>query len=220
MTHTFKKVVVATLLMTTVNAFGFQLSSTEFKNGGKLKDKHAACVYSKKQKRVVHGKNLSPTLKWKNPPKKTKSYVLVVTDPDVPVDRSDVNKSGEVIAKNARRQMVFHWIVTDIPSKVRRLRSGAGSLSPLELGQPVTKLRNKWASIAPYSDRVVFSDSYVGPCPPSNDQRDHRYVFTLFALGVPKVPVNLNQKQLMKFVAANKLGATQLIATKTNRPTG
>jgi Raf kinase inhibitor-like YbhB/YbcL family protein len=30
---------------------------------------------------------------------------------------------------------------------------------------------------------------YDGPCPPWNDERPHRYVFTLYALDIPRLPV-------------------------------
>ena len=33
---------------------------------------------------------------------------------------------------------------------------------------------------------------YDGPCPPWNDERVHRYIFTLYALEVPRVAVQGN----------------------------
>ncbi|MDF1797180.1 MAG: YbhB/YbcL family Raf kinase inhibitor-like protein [Coxiellaceae bacterium] len=207
------------ILLFSTQAFGFELRSTGFKNGASLKDKHVACKYSKKQKQVVYGKNQSPALKWRKAPKKTQSFVLVVSDPDVPVNRRNVNVTGKVIAKDAPRRRVFHWIVTDIPRAVHRLRAGAGSLPPVNLNKPVTQLKNSWARIVPYTDRVFFSDSYVGPCPPSNDQRVHHYIFNLFALDVPSVPEGLNERQLIKFINKHTIKQATLTGTRTNRMT-
>ncbi|MDF1760400.1 MAG: YbhB/YbcL family Raf kinase inhibitor-like protein [Coxiellaceae bacterium] len=213
------RTVTATIfLLVSINAFAFTLSSSQFKNGGMLKDKQAACKYSKKQKRMVYAMNASPKLKWKKAPKKTQSFVLVVTDPDVPVDRRHVNKNGRVIAKDAPRRRVYHWIVTDIPRTVHLLKAGAGSLPPINMNKPVTQLKNSWAKIASYGDIVAFSDSYVGPCPPSNDERVHRYIFNLYALDVATVPNDLSQVQLIKFVNAHTIGLAKLIGTRPGKP--
>ncbi|MDF1761209.1 MAG: YbhB/YbcL family Raf kinase inhibitor-like protein [Coxiellaceae bacterium] len=218
MTDMFRAAMAGILLLASLNAVAFELKSTEFKNGASLKDKHVACKYSKKQKQVVYGKNQSPALRWRKAPKKTQSFVLIVTDPDVPVDRRHVNQPGKVIAKNASRRRVFHWIVTDIPRSVHRLKAGAGSLPAINLDKPVTQLKSSWASTVSYDDIVRFSDSYVGPCPPSNDQRLHHYHFVLYALDVTAVPKGLNQRQLIKFVNAHTIQRAQWVGVRSNNP--
>jgi Raf kinase inhibitor-like YbhB/YbcL family protein len=52
------------------------------------------------------GKDSSPQLSWSNPPANTKSYVLLVTDPDAP--------SG----------IFYHWIVYNIPAATTELAEG------------------------------------------------------------------------------------------------
>lgn len=53
--------------------------------------------------------NVSPPLEWHDPPTDTRSFALVVDDPDAP------------------RGMFRHWAVYDIPPQERQLREGAGS---------------------------------------------------------------------------------------------
>ncbi|HEK24775.1 MAG TPA: YbhB/YbcL family Raf kinase inhibitor-like protein, partial [Hydrogenobaculum sp.] len=52
------------------------------------------------------GEDISPELRWVNPPKDTKSFVLIVEDLDAP---------GGVF---------YHWSVYDIPSSVYELKEG------------------------------------------------------------------------------------------------
>jgi Raf kinase inhibitor-like YbhB/YbcL family protein len=52
------------------------------------------------------GKDVSPDVSWSNPPPKTKSYALIVSDPDAP---------GGVF---------FHWVVYNIPANTKELAEG------------------------------------------------------------------------------------------------
>lgn len=62
------------------------------------------------------GENLSPPLQWSDAPEGTKSFALVVEDPDAP--------SG----------MFRHWAVYDIPAGEERLVEGAGETGELNQG--------------------------------------------------------------------------------------
>lgn len=55
------------------------------------------------------GGNISPTVEWRDAPAGTKSYALVVEDPDAP------------------RGTFRHWAVYNIPPHTHRLPEGAGS---------------------------------------------------------------------------------------------
>ena len=55
------------------------------------------------------GGNMSPPIEWRGEPRGTRSYALVVEDPDAP--------SG----------MFRHWAAYDIPADMHRLSEGAGS---------------------------------------------------------------------------------------------
>lgn len=49
------------------------------------------------------GKNVSPQLEWKNSPLNTKSYALIVSDPDAP------------------KGTFYHWVMFNIPGNVTNL---------------------------------------------------------------------------------------------------
>jgi hypothetical protein len=57
-------------------------------------------------KYTCDGENISPELSWQNPPKGTKSFALIVDDPDAPA------------------KVWVHWIVCNMPSSVTHLAEG------------------------------------------------------------------------------------------------
>lgn len=63
----------------------------------------------------------------------------------------------------------WHWLAFDIPASVTRLAAGEGAPAGSTTG------RNDYGESA-----------YGGPCPPPGDGQ-HRYVFTVYALDVPKL---------------------------------
>jgi Raf kinase inhibitor-like YbhB/YbcL family protein len=107
------------------------------------------------------GNNVSPQLSWTSAPAGTKSFVLTMFDPDAPTG------SG-----------FWHWVVVNIPASISALPNGA-SKDAAKL--PVGSLETRTDLGAP---------GYGGPCPPAGDT-PHRYVFTLHALKVEKLDVDL-----------------------------
>ena len=91
----------------------------------------------------------------------------------------------------------FHWILIDLPASVRQLATG-------EYSREVTP-RGKAGPAAPHGTRQGINDytgwfsgdhdmrgdyyGYDGPCPPWNDERMHRYVFTVYALDIERLPI-------------------------------
>ena len=65
---------------------------------------------------TCHGENISPWLRWYGFPEGTRSFALIVDDPDAP--------SG----------LYTHWLVYNIPSDVAQLAEGATSKSLLAIG--------------------------------------------------------------------------------------
>jgi Raf kinase inhibitor-like YbhB/YbcL family protein len=107
------------------------------------------------------GGNVSPQLSWINAPAGTKSFVLTVFDPDAPTG------SG-----------LWHWVVVNIPSTVRELPSGASkNAAKLPAGSMETRTD-------------LGAPGYGGPCPPAG-AKAHRYIFTLHALKVEKLDVDV-----------------------------
>ena len=107
------------------------------------------------------GGNSSPPLEWHGAPKGTKSFVVTLFDRD---ERS--TPSGW-----------WHWVVYDLPETVTSLPLAAGAAHSRSL--PAGALQGR-------SD--LGEDAYHGPCPAKGDP-PHRYVFTVYALNVAKLPV-------------------------------
>jgi Raf kinase inhibitor-like YbhB/YbcL family protein len=98
---------IATFLTTTVvaataAAAPFKLTSTDFKDNGAIPDKHVFNSFG------CSGGNVSPELEWTNPPAGTKSFALMVHDPDAPTG------SGW-----------WHWVVYNISADTKSIAEGA-----------------------------------------------------------------------------------------------
>lgn len=104
------------------------------------------------------GENQSPALTWSGAPEGTKSYAVLVHDPDAPTGGAGW----------------WHWLVFDIPASETKLARGAGSAGPLPAGARQAKTD-------------FGAQGFGGPCPPPG-HGDHHYNFTLYALDVEKLP--------------------------------
>ena len=82
----------------------FVLTSPAFKDGTPLATKNAGNI---KTNPNCVGENVSPPLAWANPPEGTKSYAIVMTDPD------GQNGLG-----------VVHWVAYGIPASVTGFAEG------------------------------------------------------------------------------------------------
>jgi Raf kinase inhibitor-like YbhB/YbcL family protein len=107
------------------------------------------------------GGNESPELHFGGAPQGTRSFALTVFDPD-----EQATPSGW-----------WHWIVYDLPASTQRIARGAGVVGSNALPAEASQGRSDLGTAA-----------YHGPCPDSG-QPPHRYVFTLYALSVDKLPV-------------------------------
>ncbi len=73
-----------------------ELTSSAFKNGGAIPEKYSA-----------YGENVSPALSWSGAPEGTKSFALIMDDPDAP-----------------RPEPFVHWVLFNIPSSVQAIAEG------------------------------------------------------------------------------------------------
>jgi Raf kinase inhibitor-like YbhB/YbcL family protein len=112
------------------------------------------------------GQNVSPAVRWSNPPGGTKSFALTVQDPDAPTG------SG-----------FWHWAVYDIPGGATGLVRGVGNSAAL-LPAGAFGGNNDFLD----TGATGVNGNYGGPCPPAGDP-PHHYIFTLYALGVDKLEV-------------------------------
>ena len=82
----------------------FMLTSSAFKDGTPLQKKTAG---DRKENPNCVGENISPPLSWSNPPERTKSFALLMVDPE--------GRGG---------QGVIHWVAYGIPASVTGFSEG------------------------------------------------------------------------------------------------
>jgi len=106
------------------------------------------------KKFTCDGEDISPALAWSNIPEGTKSFALIVDDPDAPDPANP-------------RMTWVHWVVYNIPATVSSLPEGVG-----DKDLPIGTLQglNDWKKTG-----------YGGPCPPIGK---HRYFHKLYALDI------------------------------------
>jgi Raf kinase inhibitor-like YbhB/YbcL family protein len=139
---------------------------------------------------TCEGADISPPLQWSNAPQGTKSFALILDDPDAPDPK-------------APRMTWVHWVVQNIPASAQSLPEGAA-----QHGMPAGAMQglNDWKRTG-----------YGGPCPPIGR---HRYVHKLYALDtVLSGPERPTKEQLMQALQGHILAQAQLIGTyqKTER---
>ena len=137
------------------------------------------------------GPNRSPAIQWSAGPEGTRAYTIIMHDPDVPSVTDHVNQEGHTIAADLPRVDFFHWVLTDIASDCTGLPEGADSAGVTIGGKPPGKTDHGVRGFNSYTeffggnpDMKGTYAGYDGPCPPWNDARLHRYVYTVFALNV------------------------------------
>jgi hypothetical protein len=119
----------------------FSLTSSAFAHEGEIPAKY-----------TCEGRDVSPPLAWSGAPAGTKSFALIVDDPDAPDPR-------------APRMTWVHWVLYNLPAGV----GGLPEAVPSDALPPGTREgRNDWNRTG-----------YGGPCPPIGR---HRYFHKLYAL--------------------------------------
>jgi Raf kinase inhibitor-like YbhB/YbcL family protein len=117
----------------------FKLESSAFVAKADIPSKH-----------TCEGADVAPALTWGDPPAGTKSFVLIVDDPDAP--------------DPAAPQMTWvHWVLFNIPKDARSLPEGAKPL-PTGCGEGL----NDWKAAG-----------YRGPCPPKGRHRYFHKLYAL-----------------------------------------
>lgn len=133
--------------------------------------------------------NISPALSWTAPPEGTKSFAILIHDPDVPSSPEDVNQEDRTVPADLPRITFFHWVLVDIPADTLSIEEGADSAGVTPrgkrpgvgpLGTTGINSYTEWFRGDP--DMGGDYGGYDGPCPPWNDSIVHHYHTTLYAL--------------------------------------
>lgn len=173
-----------------------QLTSNSFKDGEKIPGEYAFCIEDP-ARHVSLGGNRNPQLAWRDAPAATRSFAVICHDPDVPSRGDDVNQEGRGVPASLPRVDFFHWVLVDLPAGAAQIAAGEFSATVTSRGKPgPAAAHGARQGINDYtgwfaSDRDMNGDyhGYDGPCPPWNDELRHRYVFTVFALDVERLPL-------------------------------
>ncbi len=150
-----------------------QLTSDNFSHQGEIPSKH-----------TCEGEDTSPPLSWSGAPEGTKSFVLIVDDPDAP-------------DPEAPKMTWVHWVLYNIPPDSQ----GLAEAVPVQDLPPGTRQgRNDWGRTG-----------YGGPCPPIGR---HRYFHKFYALDTVLADLGTpTKKQLESAMEGHVLAVAELIGT-------
>lgn len=115
-----------------------QLTSPAFHDGAEIPTKYTS-----------EGMDVSPPLEWTDVPPRTKSFALIVDDPDAP-------------DPNAPTTTWVHWVVVDLPAERHSLHENIGKLAQGHVGL------NDWHRAA-----------WGGPNPPFGRHHYHFKLYAL-----------------------------------------
>jgi Raf kinase inhibitor-like YbhB/YbcL family protein len=150
-----------------------KLTSSVFTNDGAIPTRY-----------TCDGTNVSPPLSWTNPPAGTKSFALVITDPDAPDPK-------------APKMTWVHWVLYNLPAETTGLRE---AIPVKGLAPGTLEGTNDWGRTG-----------YGGPCPPIGR---HRYVHTLYALDAVLADLDQpTRAKLLAAMKDHVLGTAELIGT-------
>jgi Raf kinase inhibitor-like YbhB/YbcL family protein len=133
------------------------------------------------------GQNTSPALSWSNAPAGTKSFAVMVHDPDAVTGGAGF----------------WHWVIVNLPAGANGLVRGAGTADGKALPEAARQIATDFGS-----------PGWGGPCPPAGD-KPHRYTFTVYALKVDKLdlPPTATASLSGFMVNANAIGKASFTST-------
>lgn len=196
--------------------------STNFKDGARI-PAHLSFGKPHPDAHVELSDNKNPHLAWSDLPPGAKSLVLICHDVDVPSRADDVNQEGKTVPAGLPRVDFYHWILVDLAADSAPIAEGefASGITPKGKPGPAGP-RGTRQGINDYTawfgDDAVMGGKYYGydgPCPPWNDERLHHYHFTLYALDVPRCPLEgeFRGPDVLKAIAGHVLAKASLVGT-------
>jgi hypothetical protein len=154
-------------------AMALDITSSAFTAGGAIPAKY-----------TCEGKDVSPAITWRGAPAGTKSFALIVDDPDAPDPK-------------APKMTWVHWVLANLPADSTGL---AEAVAPRALPAGTVEGTNDWKRTG-----------YGGPCPPIGR---HRYFFKLYALDTALTGLKHPSKaQLETAMKGHVLAHAELVGT-------
>jgi len=171
-----------------------KLWSNSWTNGDRIPARHAAGKPDGSGG-ATFSDNLSPHLAWSDLPPLTQSVALICHDFDVPSRADDVNQPDREVPSDLPRIDFFHWVLVDLPPLPAEIAEGEFSRGFTARGKPGPEapngarqgLNDYTGWFAGNADMAGQYFGYDGPFPPFNDSLVHHYVFTLYALVLPRL---------------------------------
>lgn len=151
---------------------GLALTSPAFNPGAAIPKKYSC-----------QGENISPALDWSGAPQGTKSFALIVDDPDAPI--------GTFV----------HWVLYNLPADLNELPEGASTAKSPAANLPPGSAQGKSG---------FGRSGYGGPCPPTGT---HRYFFHFYALDTTFTSAGMDKSALLKAMAGHILAQAELMGT-------
>ena len=149
------------------------LTSPAFANNGAIPKQY-----------TCEGTDISPPLRWSGAPQGTKSFALIIDDPDAPDPR-------------APKMTWVHWVVYNIPADANGLAEGAAKSGP---PAGAKQGLNDWKRA-----------DYGGPCPPIGR---HRYFHKLYALDTVLPDLgHATKARLLDAIKGHVVAEAQLVGT-------
>jgi hypothetical protein len=159
----------------------FTLSSPDFKDGERLATKNAG--NNKANPNCVGGDNISPTLSWANPPAGTRSYALLMFDPE-----------------GRPPGGVSHWVAYGIPVSVTGFAEGEVSKPSDKYVGGIGTNKLSWYTGPCAPDRPRAPHHYI-------------FTLIATDLEPTALQPGLTREELIKALDGHAKGATGLIGT-------
>ena len=154
--------------------YTFTLSSPAFPDGGEVPPRHSGAVANP----------VSPKLEWKDAPAGTVSFVLMMRDTDVAIDKTHDD--------------IAHYIIINIPGSSRSLAEGL-PVTP-QLPDGTIQLKN-----------FAGRPGYLGPGAPASDPH-HHYAWELYALDIKlDLGPDASRVDVLKAINGHCLGKAVLV---------
>ena len=140
------------------------------------------------QRYTCEGEDVSPQLAWSGAPEGTRSFALIVDDPDAPDPA-------------APRMTWVHWVLYNLPAGSRELPA---EVATSDLPEGTREGLNDWKRTG-----------YGGPCPPIGR---HRYFHKLYALDTVLPDLGkVTKKELGAAMKGHVLARAELMGTYQKR---